>query len=312
MVQIVACNEEILKQVPHVFQLLYELYGEKTIGLFAIMVDGQLGFIGRYGAECVYIHKDGYTCFTLNQNEEIGALKKDGLEVYFGDSVYFVDSNKIEHYIDLVPSAEMDDQGYDGYVTYKQYNPNNDTLCEIRYQHMYREMDGKPIIYGYHTKKMDCVYIDEEFSTKSRPSIGFLPKRAKYYSKVEFDDDMVGSKWVAIKEYGLMNFLLNGTYQLQIEKTAIRYVKTKYLGLDGNSHDFWPFGEQIKEEDMAAFVQSYGFQTEVPLQMIEIYNGRDSSVNELQQIASQMKMAIQEAKESPSTDKCALLTLKKD
>lgn len=309
MIQIVACNEEILKQIPHVFQLLYDLYGEKTIGLLAVMVDNQLSFIGRYGADCVYIHKDGHTRFTLNQEEELGSLLLDDLEVYFGDSVYFVDENKIEHYVDLFPS-EVDDQGYDGYVAYKQYNPTSDTLCELRYQHMYREIDGKPIIYSYHTKQIDCAYIDENFTKKSRPNVGLLPRRCKYYTKIEFDDDMVGSKWVAIKEYGLMQFLLHGSYALQRERTSVRYVKTKYIGTDGNCHDFWPLGEQLKEEEILSMLQAYGFQTEVPWQMLDIYNGRNALVNEIKEVVSQMKIAIQEAKTNPETDKCALLTLK--
>ena len=53
MVQIVEITEELLPKVPHVIELLYELYGAKTIGLFAVLVDDKLGFIGRDGANCV-------------------------------------------------------------------------------------------------------------------------------------------------------------------------------------------------------------------------------------------------------------------
>ena len=66
MVQIVEITEDLLPKVPHVIELLYELYGAKTIGLFAVLVDGKLGFIGRDGVDCVYIHENGYNRFIPN------------------------------------------------------------------------------------------------------------------------------------------------------------------------------------------------------------------------------------------------------
>ena len=71
MVQIVEITEDLLPKVPHVIELLYELYGAKTIGLFAVLVDGKLGFIGRDGVDCVYIHENGYNRFTYYPSEKI-------------------------------------------------------------------------------------------------------------------------------------------------------------------------------------------------------------------------------------------------
>ncbi len=310
MVQIVNLDEETLKKVPNVIELLYEIFGAKTIGLFAVVVDNELGFIGRDGGNCVYIHKDGYNHFTLNQDEELGALRKDGLEIFFGEDIYYVDENKIEQHVDLYSLSEPDQDDYDGCVSYKQYNPENDTLCEMRYQHMYREMDGRPIIYGYHTQKIDCLYIDEDYTKKSRPKKGFLPKRAKYYTKVEFDDDMVGYKMTLIRDYGLMEFLEKGPYQLEKERRLVRYAKTQLIDLEGNFRDFWPLGEQLKTEELLKLIKSYGFKTELPWQLIEIYNGRDNFVNTLQEIVRQMKEVSKEIKETEESEKVAILSLR--
>jgi hypothetical protein len=38
MVQIIEITEDLLPKVPHVIELLYELYGAKTIGIFAVLV----------------------------------------------------------------------------------------------------------------------------------------------------------------------------------------------------------------------------------------------------------------------------------
>lgn len=310
MVQIVEITEDLLPKVPHVIELLYKLYGSKTIGIFAVLVEDKLGFIGRDGADCVYIYNDGYNRFTLNEQEELGALNVDGYDVFFGEDIYFVSKDKIEHHIDLIPLSEPDQDDYDGYVSYKQYNPDKDTLCEIRYQHMYREIDGRPNIYGYHTKKIDCLYIDEEYIKKGSPIKGILPKRSKYYTKIEFDEDMIGYKLTGIREYGLFDFLEKGPYNLQMGNSLVRYARTKYIGHDGNYHDFWPLGEQLKEEELNELIKSYDFNIEPFWKMIEIYNGKSEVVNLIKAIVSEMKPIIEIMRKRQDTNKCALLTLK--
>lgn len=310
MVQIVECTEDILKSVPNVIELLYEIYGAKTIGLFAVVVDNELGFIGRDGANCVYIHKNGYNNFTLNENEELAAVKKGEYNIYFGSDVYFEDAKKIEHTVNLYSLDELDQDEYNGCVSYKQYNPESDTLCEIRYQHMYRELDGKPIIYSYHTSKIDSLYIDENYIKMPTPKKGLLPKRCKYYSRLEFEDDMVGYKWAMIKDYGLENFLNGNFYNLQKERNVIRYIKTLLIDADGNYRDFWPLGEQLTRDDINTLIASYGFNTSVPNEILNIYNGYDELINNLFEIVLQMKVISKEAKEKENYEKFALLTLK--
>ena len=311
MVKIVEINEEIIRDVPHVIELLFHIFGPKTIGLFAVVVDGELGFVGRDGGNCVYIHKNGYNNFTLNTEEDLAALRKDDIEIFFGESLYFVDKNKIEHSVDLCKLSERDQDDYDGCVSYKQYNPENDTLCEIRYQHMYREIDGKPIIYGYHTRKIDCLYIDEEYTKKPAPKSGILPKRAKYYSKLEFDSDMVGYKLVGIKEYGLFEFMTKGPYELDMDSNIVRYIKTQYIDSEGNYHDFWPLSEQLTTEELVELIKKYNFNNELPWQFIDIYNGRDDFVDNIFEIVKQMKEIKKEALEE-QTDRVAILRLKND
>lgn len=310
MVQIVSITEEMLQNIPHVIELLYEIYGAKTIGLFAVVVDDELGFVGRDGGNCVFIHKDGYNHFTIKENEEIGAIRKGKLEIYFGDDVYFVDENKLEQHLELYSLSEPDQDDYDGCVSYTQYNPKNDTCCEIRYQHMYREMNERPIIYSYHTEKIDCLYINEEYTKKPRPKKGILPKRAKYYTKVEFDDRELGYRITGIREYGLIDFLEKGPYELQMESNVIRYAKTQLIDGDGNYRDFWPLGEQLKTEEIIELISSYGFNTKLPEELIEIYNGRDDLVNTILRIVEEMKVVSKELNETEESSKLAILSLR--
>ncbi len=311
MVQIIDFDIEMLQKCPHVIELLYEIFGPKNIGLFAVVDNNQLCFVGRDGGDCVYIHSNGYNRFTLNDDEELGALHVGDFDMFFSnDDVYFVDGKKMEHYIQLEPNLEPDEDGYDGYVSYKQYNPETDTLCETTYQHMYREMDGRPIIYGYHLKKIDCLYIDEQFNKKSKPGIGLLPKRAKYYSKVEFDSDQVGYNISLINEHGFIEFLSKGAYALQNERFMLRYVKTRFVDLDGNYRDFWPFERVLKKEEISEMIKSYGFRDEVPASLIDAYNGRNDIVNNILEIVEQMKEIHEVTKNGEDSEKIALLRLR--
>lgn len=312
MVQIVNIDEETLNKIPNVIELLYELYGAKTIGLFAVVVDNQLGFVGRDGGDCVYIHKDGYNQFKLNLDEELAAIRKGDLNIYFGDDMYFVDENKLEQHLELYALDEPDTDDYDGCVSYKQYNPDNDTLCELRYQHMYREIDGRPIIYSYHTQKLDCVYIDEEYTKKPRPGKGLLPKRAKYYTKVEFDSDMIGYKITGMREYGLIEFLTKGPYELQMESNLIRYAKTQLIDFDGQFKDYWPWGESLKTKEIVELIKSYGFNASLPTELIEIHNGRDEIVNTIIEIVKEMKVVSKEYRETEQSEKFAVLSLRNE
>ena len=121
---------------------------------------------------------------------------------------------------------------------------------------------------------------------------------------------MIGYKLTGIREYGLFEFLEKGPYELQMERNLIRYARTKYIGSDGNYHDFWPLGEQLKPEELESLIKSYGFNIEPLWQMIEIYNGRSELVDTINAIVKEMKPISEVMRKNQDTDKCALLTLK--
>lgn len=310
MVKIVEIDDDIVKNIPHVVELLFEIFGPKNVGLFAVLVNDKLGFVARDGGKCVYVHEGGYENFTLNEEENLGAIKRYGYDIYFGDETYYVDSEGHEHYVELMKLAYPDQDDYDGCVVYKQYNPKSDVLCEMRFQHMYNERDGKPTIYGFHTEKIDCLYIDEDYMKKKRPTRGILPRRAKYYSKVEFDEEMLGYNLSAIREYGLIEFLQKGSYNLQMERNLVRYAKTQYIGMDGNYHDFWPLGKQLKISEINELISSYDFNTTLPWQLIEVHNGKDEMINIIEAIVQEMKKVREKVKNDEETKECAILRLR--
>ena len=176
---------------------------------------------------------------------------------------------------------------------------------------MYREIDGHPFIYRYHTKKLDSLYIDEKYTRKGLPKKGLLPSRSKYFSRIEFDDDMIGYKLFGIKEFGLFQFLEKGPYELKMDSNMVRYARTKYIDVDGNYHDFWPLGQQLKQEELDDLIISYGFNISPIDDLIDIYNGKNKIINIIKDITKEMKPISDVMRNTQDTDKCALLTLKK-
>lgn len=310
--EIIRCTEDVLVNLPNVVGLLYEIYGEKEIIVFATLdKEKKLGFVGRANGDCVYINNRGeYTLFALNQDEELDKVRVDGYVAYM-DNLYFTDAKDKEYRLQMLPLDPPDLDGYDGYISFKQYNPDTDVLCEINYQQMYREVNGKAPIYGFRTQEIDGVYIDEKYNQSKGYLRGLpLPKRAKYYTKAAYNDGEMGYDWIKIKDYGLAEFLANRNITTGRDR-EVRYVKSSYVRLDGSYGDFWPLASQMKREDIDEVIKSYGFLSEVPSVLLEIYNGSNYTVNQIQDIVSEMKKLIPVIEQDAQTDMCIGLRLSK-
>lgn len=290
MMKIIKCDDNVMSRIPNVLGLIYEIFGEKDVVVFATLDnDKKMGFVARVGGDCVYINDKGeYTLFALDTNEELDRIRIDGY-LAFMDDLYFTDENNKEYRLQMMPLQTPDIDGFDGYISFKQYDPKTDTFCEINYQQMYREVDGRTPIYGVRTQEIDAVYIDEKYK-KSRGYLRGLPlpKRAKYYTKVAYENGEMGYDWIMIKDYGLAEFKANRNLITSRSK-EVRYVKSSFVRFDGGYGDFWPFADQIKREEIDKIIQSYGFLSEVPSVFIDIYNGYNYTLRQVNEIITEMK-----------------------
>lgn len=290
MMKIVNCDQEIIDNIPKIMELLYNIFGEEDIELFATLDETKkLGFIGRVRQNCVFINYKGeYTLFTLDEENKLLSVRENGYNVCFGEKTYLVDDNGVEHLVDIGPYPEIDEEGYDGCVIYKQYNPNSDVMCELRFQHNIRHVGDVIPIYYYHLKEIDTVYIDEKYNATPGYRAGLLPRRAKYFSKVAYEEGSIGYDLMAINDYGLLAFLLKGSYQLHREERPVRYVKSRYITREGNYGDTWPFAKQYTIDDIEALLKEYGFNKEIPSFMLDIHNQNDSTIKMIAGLVDEM------------------------
>lgn len=311
MAQIIRCTDEVIEKIPTIMQHVYEYFGCAELVIYAVLDNKNLNFIVCNHQNCLYIknsfNKYEIIPFSLKEDKSLAMIKIDSNYFFYNDdgTIYMVDEQKKEHMIGIKELTCEDEDGYNGFVYYIQYNPSNDTLCDIRYQQMYRQVNGHTPIYSFHTKKIDTLSIDEQYTKKGSDKRGILPPTSKYFTRYEFNHDELGYTLSAIKDYGLFNVITQGAYNLQKDDRVIRYVKTSFVSKDGNYLDLWPFARQINPEQLDELIKSYGFETTIPPRFIEFYNGYNPIASEISSLVTEMI----ELEKSSDDRKCLIMQL---
>ncbi len=311
MAKIIRCEDDVVEKIPNIMGHVYEYFQDKPLIVYAVLDDdNKLSFIVKDFNNCIYV-KAGYkdydiTPFRLRDDGTVEMIRVGDNSIFFKceedalkaseankrdyvNDVYMVDDKGIEQAIGIRKLAYPDTDEYDGFVYYVQYNRNNDTMCDIRFQQMYREVDGKVPIYGFHTKKIDVLSIDEKYSKYGNDKFGLLGPNSKYYSRYEFDRSELGYTLTSIKDYGLIETISKGAYALQKQDRVIKYVKSFYVRKDGSYVDLWPFASSKSPEQLDELIKSFGFYPRIPDVLLQAYNGDLGVCNEVRDLAKQIK-----------------------
>ena len=285
--KIIECDDDVVSKIPNVMNILYDVFGKEDIKMFAILSDDKLCFLARCENGCVYIDKDNNPIyFSVDEEDNLISVYIEPFQVYFSDNFYLIDENNHEHVLNFYSLPVPDDEGYTGCISYKQYDPQNDVLCELRYQQMYNEGSFNKV-YHFHTKVIDAVYIDEKYKNSKNYHVGLLPRRAKYFKSLKFDYEQIGYKLMAINEFGLTRVLHEGAYNLYKE----RDVK-----------------EQLKNEEIVDLIKQYGFNSEIPKDIIDIYNGENETVKLVKDLIDKVKEVKKELDKPENSRMCLTLS----
>lgn len=311
-IKIIPCDEKVIAQIPNIIGFLEYLFGDKEIRLYATLEDNELGFVGETDEFSVLIDNEGnYTVFTIGEDGKLYSIYKDNYSVFFKDDElsHIIDNDRIEYSLSFCPLKQLDKDGYDGNVSFKQYNPENDVLCEIYYQHMCREINGSMYIFEEHTKRISELYIDEDYNKnidvdysetpRFKPRI--LPKRAKYFVGYTFGDRNPGFTIAAIKDFGILKVLKEGAISLFDYYKVVRYAKAFALLPNGEFFNNWPLSKQYKEEDLKSLIKGYGLKSELPKFFMDLYNDENEDVTRIKQIIMDIN-ELKEREEPPTTN----------
>lgn len=303
-IKIIPCDENVIAQLPNIMGFLEDLFGDKEIRLYATLEDNEYGFVGETDEFSVLIDSEGkHTIFTIGEDGNLNYVYKDNYSIYFNNNElsHIIDIDNIEYSVAYCPLKKLDKDGYDGNVSFSQYNPENDVLCTIYYQHMYREKNDSVYIFEEHTKQISELYIDEDFNKKPSFKAGLLPKRAKYFVGYTFGDRDPGFTIAAIKDFGMLKVMKEGSAALFDYYKVVRYAKALALLPNGEFYNNWPLSKQYKEEDLKSLVEGYGLKSELPKLFIDLYNDEDEDVTRIKQIIMDIN-ELKEIEEPPTTN----------
>ena len=274
----------------------YQVYGD-VVGVFYLLEkDGKEYILHNQDNVFMVISEENngvsYTMFAVDENFELSDLGYKDFELHIMDGEYVFQNRETGISTSLI-LRERDDgediDGYNGFVRYTQYNPGEKTRATVTFQHMHY---GEGKISPYHIKRpFQFIFYDVKQKRNGQIKINF--KDQFIGRQFDYDKEKILYDIVAIKDYGLSEFLDKGSYALQKEERYVnRYYKILYVNDNHYAKTGFPFTRQYTLEDMKAKLSECGFSYEIPQEYIDIYNGRDEVITDIRGLIDEIKKNV--------------------
>lgn len=292
MIKVKEMSELEMHKYGVIFQCVFDLFNDFEGVYFKIEVNGQEKILQRKDNLCVlYTLEDektvSYEMFSLDEEYNVSQAGFDDYELtMYGDLFTVQERNSsIVQSLKLYKRTDgVDNDGYDGLIIFVQYDIKKKTRITLTYQQIF---DKENSIYYYAKERMPLQVVIE-------------------YGV--FVNDEVGYTLTAMNEYGLLNVLKNGSYNLLREDRTVRYVKSLFIDFKGNYRDAWPFANLLKAEEIESLIKKYNFNTRIPDFIISLYNGENKDVLLIQEIVEKVRLLENELLQPENSRMC--LTLK--
>ncbi len=273
--------EEISEKVCYVEQLM-ELYENDLSGEFyKYTYNGEERWLYCLNGYCTILSNDGeyilYTSFYVDRGDYsliYMEFDKFNAGVDNGEILLWREGDNISESLRTLDRSAMENnEGYSGLVIHHQKNVETGEDLLVSYQNQYRE-DGRIFSCNLQRPFVIC-FVDGKKITK--------------YLNYRTNRDYLTYDMITIKEYGLSEFLKQGSYALQKEYEIRRYFKIRYQMSDGTCILGVPFSKCMTEEEMKKMIEDKGFRLEVPQYVIDYYNGEYEECNEYKELAEALK-----------------------
>ncbi len=241
-------------------------------------------FSVRFGDEvsCMeFILDEEYNLdFAAISHDYVVSVEKSGKELADCEYAYVNNNNGNVEEFDYKTLDEDDKDGYNGYAVYIQYNNETDTRLMMIYQHMYH--NGKRV-YKYHLKNPSHVIIDKNIVKEKGQKKERLVRKDFKYSV-----DPVAYTIATMKDNGVLRTLTEGAININNGADFSRY----YHIIRETANEIrisFPFGTQYSIEEINNYIKSLGFNTYVPDEIVDFYNGDNREFREIYMIADYFK-----------------------
>lgn len=226
--------------------------GDNEGEFYKIEYKGQIFYLNRHVCDFTLYDLQGdsisYKKFFIDENYRVSSILLDNYAVLFAkDHLAFQDFRRYRYQINLNAKEQ--------FFTFVQESPNRNECVGLLYP--LAEAQGNYKIFPLIQRK---------------PTHFFVKKKGrmlKTYSLVEAERGSFFYDATAIREFGLQTFLKRGSYSLMKEDFIYRYVRS----YGKKKHfTFGDFAQPYKEEEMYALLESKGFQTSIPEEILSFYN----------------------------------------
>lgn len=285
MQQIERLTEKDFEKYKGIFTSFGIVSGNEIDDGYKIIMNGQEYLAFPFGPIfMVYKEEEGKVVSSFMQVDDLMnlvAFTHDNKQILVKpNGIDVIDENHFQQSIFLRGNGNGDtDYANNGFVSFLQYSPMNDTSLEIRYEHnIFR---NNSTIYPFHLQ--DPYFIT--FQKNASKKYNFMKRRSSYY-RLEFDAFRNKFQYdlATMREYGVGATLSHGSISLQGEKEFSRFYKVllqvgEYATITG-----FPFTRPYRDEDMQDMIEKLGFVTEVPQSLLDFYHKKDILYMERQAI----------------------------
>lgn len=270
MVNLLKINESDVYKLTYIYTRVEKLFGDIRGKYYKLQINKKEKYLHIYG-NCFTVFTFlteqtlDYEQFIVDENNNITFMDTNNYKIENNDGqlTYYLKNGQITEALSIVKrSYGVDNDGYDSLIVYGQYDLDEDKMAVLSYPYMYRENIR---IYPQHIKYPE--YISYKAFKKLRAKISLSAVN------VDYTQDSRLFTQATIREFGVKKVLEKGAVALQKESKIIRYCKDLSTLLN-----LFPYCKSYKLEEVKEFLELRGFKSEIPDDLIKIFNQEDENV----------------------------------
>ena len=272
-ISVVKPTENIINKLQDVMDIVYQVYGVELINAYAVKDDGEFGFV-FYGEQMnMYVNKrkEGLVFFAFQLDEQ-GKLKYYGVDnyrIYFNNGtmdVLDINNRQISLYVSKLAEGLETESSYNSFLNFWQYNPENDTSCDIQYAQKLKLTGEKET--NVYVNEVENVFIDPRYSIKGGVTKGLVSNGKKYYCRVTCETIDIGD--------------------FSTEESS-KYLPIKYISAGNRYYTGGHFASKFDYKQITEVIESYGMLSEIPSKLLDIYTESDIDFRKLLWIIREVK-----------------------
>ncbi len=301
MITIGELTSEDVKKYQPIFQACYELFQSVNGVYYKININGEEKILHRVDNLFTIFELDGnvvgYQMFTIYDNYQVADVAFDDYEMHPQGNrrVFQRREDGLTECLDFFARPNgPDDEGYNGLISYVQYNPQKDMRTIIMYQQNIN--DNSKHIYEFHTRVPFQIKIEKHVLLRDKGIK--LPFCSKTYIKRTFDyrDEPTYYTLATMKDFGVGATIGQDVVSMQGSYDITRYYREIFVTPNYHAISLFPFCSQYKIEEINEYLKSQGFNTSIPKLLMDYHNGEVPEVKQYQELADFMK-DIEETKD---------------